>query len=110
MPAIRRRERSGPWIMNCDEFVTSSFGREVAAASDALETAEFAGSQARADKQPQEKTEAVTRMESQGDLTAGFLLEPATSDATRSASRRAGVVIHPRNRVVSHSQVVIPGP
>jgi len=37
-------------------------------------------------------------------------LEPRTAEATRSASRKAGSVNHPRNRIVLHSQIVIPGP
>jgi hypothetical protein len=84
--------------MNCDEFVTGSSGGEIAAASDGFETPELERSPALADKQQQEKIEATARMESQrGNFTAGFLFEPATTNATQSSSRRAGIVIYPRN-------------
>src|SRR5882762_1200286 len=100
---MRRNGRSGPVIMNSDEAATGpSCGDEVAAASDGLETAATAKSPALAGKQRLEKAEATIRMEKQiGDFTAGFLLEPARSQATRSTSQRAG--IHPRNRIVPHS-------
>src|SRR3982074_23530 len=100
---MRRKERSGPVITNSDEAATGpSCGDEVAAASDGLETAATAKSLALAGKQPLEKTAATTtiRVEKQrGDFTAGLLLEPARSHATGSTSRRAGIVMHPRNRV-----------
>jgi hypothetical protein len=86
--------------MNCDEFVTSPSGGEVAAASDGFETVELAESPALADKQQQGKTEATTRTRmkrQRGNFTAGFLLEPVTPYAARSTSRIAGIVIHPRN-------------
>src|SRR3979490_2361836 len=101
---MRRNERSGPVITNSNETATGpSCGAEVAAASDGLETAATAKSPALAGKQQLEETEATIRMEQQrGDFTAGFLLEPAKSHATRSTSQRAGTVIHPRNRIVPH--------
>src|ERR1700730_9014693 len=102
---MRRNERSGPVIMNSDEAATGlSSGDGVAAGSDRFETAASEKSPALADKQQLEKTEATTRtMKQRGDFTAGFLLEPARSHATKNTSRRAGMVIHPRNRIVRHS-------
>src|SRR5713101_8059788 len=102
---MRRNERSGPVIMNYDEAATGpSSGEEDAAVSDVFETASSAKSPALADKQPLQKTEATTRMEKQrGNFTAGFLLEPARSHATRITSRKAVIVIPPRNRIVPRS-------
>src|ERR1700730_2529202 len=110
---MRRKERSGPVITNSDEAATGpSCGDEVAAASDGLETAATAKSLALAGKQPLEKTAATTiRVEKQrGDFTAGLLLEPVISHATGSTSRKPGIVIHPRNRVMLMPGLVIPGP
>ena len=75
MPAMRRKERSGPGIMNSDESVTDpSPSGKVASSSDWFETAGLAKSPALADRQQQEKAEATTRMEKQsGNFTAGFL-------------------------------------
>src|ERR1700730_3062423 len=102
---MRRNERSGPGIMNSDQAATgTSSGDEEAAGSDGFATAGSEKLPALADKQQLEKTEDTRRMEKQrGDFTAGFLLEPARSHATRNTSRRAGMVIHPRNRIVRHS-------
>lgn len=109
---MRRKERNGPGIMNSAGEVTGwSPGGEVAAASDTLEGAELAETAALADAQQQEQTKATTRMERQrGSFTAGFPLEPAKPDATRSTSRRAGIVNHPPNRLVTIIEFVLPGP
>src|ERR1700730_9049296 len=90
---MRRKERSGPVIMNSEEAATGpSCGDEVAAASDGFETAAPAKSSALAGKQPQAKTETTTRVQKQsGDFTAGFLSEPARLHATRITARRAGL-------------------
>src|ERR1700692_4236412 len=99
MPARRRKERSGPGIMNCDEFATTSFGGEVATVSDGFEVAKLAKSSALAQRQQQEKS-ATTRTERQrGYFTAGLLLKPVKPNASRSMSLRAGTVFHPRNGV-----------
>src|SRR5258708_3903788 len=108
---MRRKERSGPVIMNSEEAATGpSCGDDVAAASDGFETATPAKSSALAGKQQQAKTETTTRVQKQrGDFTAGFLSEPARPHATGVTARRAEIVIHPRNRVMSIPGLVIPG-
>src|ERR1700731_3572966 len=99
MPARRRKERSGPGIMNCDEFATTSSGGEDATISDGFELATVAKSSALAQRQQQEKS-ATTRMERRrGYFTAGLLLKTAKANASRSTSQRAGIVFHPRNGV-----------
>src|SRR5258707_5317732 len=93
---MRRKERSGPGIRNSD----------VATAA----VSASAKSPALADKQQQEKTEATRMEKHRRDFTAGFLFEPARPHATGSTSRRAGMVIHPRNRGYRIPGLVIPGP
>lgn len=81
---MRRKERSGPGIMNCDEFVTGPSAGGVAAAADAFEIVELAESPALADKPKHAKTETTTRMERQrGTFTAGFLSEPVRPNAIK---------------------------
>lgn len=88
-----------------------SSGGGLAAASDGFEEAELPESAALADTQQQEQIEATTRMERQrGSFTAGFPLEPTKPDATKSTSRRAGYVNHPRNRLVTIIEFVLSGP
>lgn len=78
------------------------------AAAGALGSAE---SRALAGKQQPEKAEATTRMEThRGNFTAGFLFEEAGPHATGSTSRRAEMVIHPRDRGVPYSRACDPGP
>jgi len=68
---MRRKERSGPGMGNCDDAVMGpASGVEVA--GDESETAELAGSPALADKQPREKTETITKTERhEGHFMAG---------------------------------------
>src|ERR1017187_4637019 len=110
---MRRKDRSGPGIINCDEFVTNPSGGEVAAVSDEFETSKAAKTRSSADRQPQERTKATTTMERQrGNFTAGFLLEPAAPKAIRSASRRAGDChsIREAEIVLDSQMCVIPAP
>src|ERR1700728_4300595 len=110
MPAMRRKDRSGPGIRNSAEGATGpSPGGELAAAWGGFERGELTKSAATADKQPLEQTEATTRLERQrGSFTAGLLLEPAKPDTSRSASRRAGIEIHPQNRPLTIIEFVLP--
>src|ERR1700733_3357319 len=102
MPAIRRKERSGPGMAYCDDAVMGpASGVEVAVEESA--TAELAESPALADKQPREKSETITKTERQeGHFMAGSPLKSEGPHATRSTSRRAGV---PRTELR-----IIPGP
>jgi hypothetical protein len=74
---MRRKERSGPGIMNSDEFGTTPSGGEVAAASDGFEAFGSAELTAFADQDKEEKTSATTRRDGQrGTFTEGYLFEP----------------------------------
>jgi hypothetical protein len=81
---MRRKERSGPGIGNCDDAVMGpASGVEVAV--EESETADLAESPALADKQPREKSETITKTDRQeGHFMAGSPLESEGPHATRS--------------------------
>src|SRR5208282_3769540 len=92
IPAMRRKDRSGPGIVNCDdaERVPSS-GREVTAASESLELAGGC-SPVRANKTQLLRENATTRHRQRGDFTVGSLMgagETVTQAGTSSG--RQGV-------------------
>jgi len=93
-------------IMNSEEAATGpSSGDEIAAAADGFDAAALAESQALADKQSQETTEATTRMErhrgiSRLDSSWGRrnLTQPGVCRGEQ------GLWLRPRNQVVPYSR------
>src|ERR1700738_4860321 len=94
---MRRKERSGPGIMNSDVATAGALG--------------LAESPALAGKQPQEKTEATTKMEKhRGNFTAGFLSEPTRHHATGARRGEQGGEFIREIEECRMPGLVIPGP
>src|SRR3979490_3253163 len=94
---MRKKDRSGPGIMNSDVATLGASG--------------LAKPPALADKQPQEKIEATTRMEKhRGDFTAGFLSEPARHHTTGARRGEQGWGFIREIEDCHMPGLVIPGP
>src|ERR1700674_1540419 len=90
MPAMRRKDRSGPGIKNCEavEDVASS-GEGTTAGTDCSAgegISPLAASRLQLKRESESKTDRQ-----KGDFTAGFLAEPARPHFTWNLSRKAGV-------------------
>ncbi len=88
---MRRKDRCGPGITNCDETGGVPSSEESTAALGCCERA-AAGSSPLLAKESQFKRESATRTDRQReDFTAGFLAELARPQFTLNLSRKAGV-------------------
>src|SRR5216684_723856 len=94
---MRRKERSGPGIMNSDVATAGTLG--------------LAESPALAYKQPQEKIEATTRMEKhRGDFTAGSSWSPRDITQPEHVAESRDGHSSARSRSATCPGLVIPGP
>src|ERR1700688_958512 len=83
MPAMRRNDRRGPGIMNCDEAGSfpSSAG-EMGTVADCVASGAGRRSPVPANKSQRNRENAIVADKRSGDFTAGFLSEPARRHST----------------------------